>query len=440
MCYPCPRTILLPFSPDHTSAYTHTNMKRKSCMNCGGQELHEFLDLKPQPNGNRFPGPTDAEAEPLYPMSMLVCTACWLVQIAEFPPSALLFEDHPYITGVNVPVVEHFKRLVPRLVKRFELQPNDLALDIGCNDGTLLKEFAASGLQVLGVDPCKGTWELARQAGVTVFRTFWNRAAGEALSRLSVVPDIITSTASFYHVPDLHDFVAGVDLVMGPKTIFMVQGVYLKNLIERNQFDHFYHEHSCVHSVGPLRRLFAEHGMRILDLEFSELHGGSFVVTVAKNESPWATDPAVEEAIKAEEQAGLNSLDRVRDNADRLVAMLRALKADGKRVFALGAPVKGSTLLNFCGIGPDLIECATEINVRKIGRLMPGTRIPIVDETALTSQPDYYLVLTWNFLEFLRQRYDGFLRAGGRFIAPVPEVSIVGPAERLPGANGRNSP
>ena len=145
--------------------------------------------------------------------------------------------------------------------------------------------------------------------------------------------------------------------------------------------------------------------------------------------------------------AGLNSLDtylafaqRVRENADSLVAMLRALKADGKRVFALGAPVKGSTLLNFCGIGPDLIECATEINVRKIGRLIPGTRIPIVDETALTSQPDYYLVLTWNFLEFLRQRYDGFLRAGGRFIAPVPEVSIVGPAERLPGANGQNSP
>ena len=287
---------------------------------------------------------------------------------------------------------------------------------------------------------------MARQAGVTVFRTFWNRAAGEALNQLSVIPDIITTTASFYHVPDLHDFIAGVEQVMGPQTLFMVQGVYLKNLIERNQFDHFYHEHSCIHSVGPLRRLFAEHQMRILELEFSDLHGGSFIVLVARNERPTVTAPTVDQAIKAEKEAGLYCLDtyhafaqRVRDNADRLVAMLRALKADEKRVFALGAPAKGSTLMNFCRIGPELVECATEINDRKIGRLMPGTQIPVVDETPMTSQPDYYLVLTWNFLHFLRQKYGDFLHAGGRFIVPVPEVSIVGPAEQTPGANSESA-
>jgi hypothetical protein len=286
------------------------------------------------------------------------------------------------------------------------------------------------------VDPSKRTGELARQNGVTVFRTFWNSVTGRALRALHIEPQVITATAVFYHVPDLHDFLAGLTEVMGPRTVFVVQGVNLKDLIERNEFDHFYHEHSCIHSVLALRPLLKKHGLRIFDVEFSEIHGGSFILYVVREDHASLTTSAVEKAVAAERAAGLDRLEtyiafagRVRANMRQLKALLIKLKSEGKRVFALGAPVKGSTLLNYAGIGADLIECATEVNQFKVGRLTPGTHIPIVNELTLSETPDYYLVLSWNFLDFLREKYDVFLRGGGRFIVPVPDVAVVGPKD-----------
>jgi 2-polyprenyl-3-methyl-5-hydroxy-6-metoxy-1,4-benzoquinol methylase len=405
-------------------------------MNCGGKSMHEFLDLGRQPNGNNFPSSEESGSEVAFPLLMLVCSDCWQVQIDELPSQELLFQDHPYITGVNAPVVRHFQGLVPHVIAKLGLKPNDLVIDVGCNDGTLLHIFAEHGLRILGVDPSKRTGELARQHGVTVCRTFWNSETGRALHHLHVEPQIITATAVFYHVPDLHDFLAGIGEIMGPRTVFVVQGVNLKDLIERNEFDHFYHEHSCIHSVLALQPLLKRHGLRILDVEFSEVHGGSFILYVVRDEHASPTTEAVEKAIAAERAAGLDRLEtyiefaeRVRTNMRDLKALLIQLQRDGKRVFALGAPVKGSTLLNYCGIGPELVACATEVNQFKIGRLTPGSHIPIVDETTLAETPDYYLVLSWNFLDFLREKYDAFLRRGGRFIVPVPEVLVVGPKD-----------
>jgi len=399
-------------------------MTRVHCMNCGGRTLHELLDLGRQPNGNNFPTSEEKGSEVTFPLLMLVCSDCWQVQIDELPSQELLFQDHAYITGVNAPVVRHFQNLVPHVVAKLGLKPNDLAIDVGCNDGTLLRIFAEHGLRVLGVDPSKRTGELARQNGVTVFRTFWNSETGRALRQLHVEPQVITATAVFYHVPDLHDFLVGLGEVMGPRTVFVVQGVNLKDLIERN------------HSVLALQPLLKSHGLRIFDVEFSEIHGGSFILYVVREEHASPTTKAVETAITAERAAGLDRLEtyiafaeRVRTNTRELKALLIKLRSEGKRVFALGAPVKGSTLLNFAGIGPDLVECATEVNQFKIGRLTPGTHIPIVNETTLSETPDYYLVLSWNFLDFLSEKYDAYLRRGGRFIVPVPEVAVVGPKD-----------
>ncbi len=411
-------------------------MTRTACMTCHGFKLYPFLDLGQQPNGNNFLYSDETISEPFFPLTMMVCEECWQVQISEFPSPEFMFSNHPYVSGVNAPVVRHFNELAPRVVEKVGLKPNDLVIDIGCNDGSLLKAFQHQGMRVLGVDPGRRTGELARQQGITVFRQFWCHETGRSFKQLSIVPDVITATAVFYHVPDLHDFVAGLTEVMGPETVFVVQGVNLRNLIEGNQFDHFYHEHSCIHSMAPLQRLFAGHGLRIQDVEMSPIHGGSFILYVRREESTVATTPAVAAAVAMDEAAGLNRRQtyddfaaRVRKNRDDLVALLKKLKSECKTVYALGAPVKGSTLLNYAGIGPDLVPFATEVNEFKIGRVTPGTHIPVVDERALDPTPDYYLVLAWNFADYLREKYHDYLVAGGRFIVPVPDVQVVGPKD-----------
>jgi 2-polyprenyl-3-methyl-5-hydroxy-6-metoxy-1,4-benzoquinol methylase len=402
-------------------------------MNCGASRLTEFIDLGDQPNGNNFVSPSEKDEEVLFPIAMLVCEACWQVQIGEFPSQEFLFTNHPYITGANVPIVEHFERLSARIVEQLSLAPQSLVVDIGANDGTLMRAFARLGMRTLGVDPGGRTGELARQQGSTVMRTFWNRDSGRAMRQLGLHPEVITATAVFYHLPNLHDFIEGLLEVMRGDAVFVVQCVNTLDLIEKNQFDHFYHEHSCIHAIAPLDRLFRSHGMRILDVEFIDIHGGSFVAYVGLDSHSRPTGASVAAAIAREHERGLDRIGtyhdfagRVRKNADALTKLLRELKGQGKRVFALGAPVKGNTLLNYCQVGPDLVECATEVNQFKIGTLTPGMHIPVVDERTIARQPDYYLILSWNFLDFLIGKYKAFLMNGGKFIVPVPTVRVLG--------------
>jgi SAM-dependent methyltransferase len=408
-------------------------MKNTVCMNCRGPNLDRFLDLGQQPNGNHFPGPAELGNEPRFPFAMAVCTDCWQVQIEEFPPVEFMFTNHPYITGVNMPVLSHFDRMVDDTLRKFPLRANSLVLDIGANDGTLLKRFQKAGMRVLGIDPGKRTGELARAEGLTVCEAFWDESAASAFGRLGLHPDLITATSVFYHLADIHSFVRGLAKLLQSDGVFLAQCVYLKDVIEKLQFDHFYHEHTMIHAIGPLRRLFGQYGLRMLDVDFYDVHGGSFVLYVGREESPYPTSDSIDRAIRAEEAAGLRRGDtyhefarRAEANRGELVALLRALKAQGKRIFGLGAPLKGSTLLNYCGIGPDLVELATEVNRFKIGRFTPGTHIPIVYEETIREQPDYYLVLSWNFLDFFVDKYADYLSKGGKFIVPHPEVRVVG--------------
>ena len=408
------------------------NYKNSICVNCGSGDLSQFLDLGNQPNGNHFPTVETLSGEKSFPFAMDVCLDCWQVQLEEFPSPEFMFRDHPYITGINKPVVEHFQKLSKSIVEKYDLSSNSLILDIGCNDGTFLQKFAKLGMRTLGVDPGSITGKLCEQNGINVCKTFWSKATGESLSNLNLIPDIITATAVFYHIPDLQDFVSGLRAVMNNRTVFITQCVYLKDVIEKNQFDHFYHEHTMIHSLAPLKRLFEANSMRMIDVEFDPIHGGSFILHVALSSSIYPASKKVSDALIKEKAAKLNDFStfaafskRVESNKNELLKLLSKLKEEGKSVYGLCAPVKGSTLLNYCQIGPDLIPKVLEINPHKIGKLTPGTYIPIVDEKTIEEQPDYYLVLSWNFLDFFINKYTDYLNNGGQLIVPNPEIRII---------------
>ena len=293
-------------------------MKNLHCMNCGSFDLHRFIDLGDQPNGNHFPSPEIKDQELIFPFAMLVCKSCHQVQLEEFPSPEFMFSNHPYVTGINMPVVDHFDRLAKRTVERFRIEPQSLVIDIGCNDGTLLRKFADNGMRVLGVDPGRLTGELCRKQGTTVCETFWNESTGRAIRQLNLRPRLITATAVFYHVQNIHDFIRGLATVMDDKTIFLTQCVNLKDVIEKCQFDHVYHEHTMIHSIGPLKRLFEEHGMRIIDVEHVDVHGGSFIAYVGLNSSEHVTTPAVDQWIRDEKAAGLYDIPAFTDFAKRV--------------------------------------------------------------------------------------------------------------------------
>jgi len=408
-------------------------MNNKRCMNCHSEKLKQFIDLGNQPNGNVFPSLNEMDKEQTFPFVMSVCTDCWQVQLEEFPSVDYMFTNHPYITGLNQPVVSHFEQLVNNTIDKFAIPANSLVLDIGANDGTLLSKFKSHGMRVLGIDPCKQITEMAENRGITVFEAFWNQETAEAMKILGIYPDLITATAVFYHVEDIHSFVKGLDLIMGKNTIFCTQCVYLKDIIDKLQFDHFYHEHTMIHAITPLKRLFSQYGLRLLDLDLYPIHGGSFVLYVGREESDFPSTSKIDDVIAQEKEGGLNNLQtylnfskRVEKNKNDLISLLKQISDTGKRVFGLGAPLKGSTLLNYYGIGTDFIECVVEINEYKIGKYTPGTHIPIVHEDSIDEQPDYYLLLSWNFIDFFMEKFADYLNSGGKFIIPHPTVTVIG--------------
>jgi SAM-dependent methyltransferase len=390
------------------------------------------MDLGKQPNTNMFPAKKMAHKEPTYPISMKVCTDCWQVQLATFPNPKLLFRNHPYVSGLNTPVVDHFKKLSGHIVKKYSLPRGSLVLDIGCNDGSLLRCFADHGMKTLGVDPGNRTAVMAKAKGITVKKIFWNEKVGKQFAAERLFPDLICATAVFYHVPDLHDFVRGLGEVMRGRSICVIQCLYLKDVIEKNQFENIYHEHRAIHAVTPLIGLFARHNLRVLDVEYSSIHGGSFILYVGRADHPQKTTKRVAEAVAAEHAAKLDRLitytrftKRAQKNTKALRTLLMKLRKNHKRIYALGAPAKGNTLLNAAHITPELISCATEVNPFKIGRVLPGSHIPIVDEQKIAVPPEYYLLLSWNYLPFFRKKYASFLATGGKFIVPIPSVHIV---------------
>ncbi len=385
-----------------------------------------------QPSGNTFVTQDEIADEKFYPLRMGVCHSCWQVQLQDHLDSKLLFDDHPYLTGTNKPIVDHFGQLARQITEKYGLGPSDLVLDIGCNDGTLLSQFSDQGVSTMGVEPSTRIARIANASGHVVANTFWNGSIGRYMSRMGLRPKVITAMSVFYHVSDLNDFVAGVEHVMEENTVFVIQAVSLMSLLEKNQFDHFYHEHTCIHSLSTIRAIIGRQKLVVIDVEEVDVHGGSFIAYIARRDSGFEISPRVAAFAEKERASGLHQMDtyaefagRVERIAGTLKQKLIELKQEGKSVYGLGAPLKSTTFMNYAKIDGSLIECLTEVNELKIGKLSPGLHIPVVDERTLENEPDYYLVFAWNYLDYLLEKKRDYLKAGGAFIVPFPEMQII---------------
>ncbi|MFK7958758.1 MAG: methyltransferase domain-containing protein [Lysobacterales bacterium] len=402
------------------------------CISCGRSTFFLFLDLGMQPSGNTFVTKADSGEEKFYPLRMGVCQSCWQVQLQDRLDSNLLFDNHPYLTSTNKPMVDHFGLLAARITQDFGLCRGDLVLDIGCNDGTFLTKFRDQGVLTMGVEPSSQIAKLSSESGHVVANTFWNGSMGRDLSRMGIRPKVITAMSVFYHVSDLNDFVAGVEQVMADDGVFVIQAVSLMSLLAKNQFDHFYHEHTCIHSLSTIQTIVGRQNLVIIDVDEVDVHGGSLIVYVARPDAGFDTTARVAALAEKEIASGLQKMEtytefagRVEKIAGELKRKLIELKQQGKSVYGLGAPLKSTTFLNYANIDGSLIECLTEVNDLKIGKLSPGLHIPVVDERTLEKEPDYYVVFAWNYLDYLLEKKQDYLEAGGSFIVPFPHLKII---------------
>jgi len=402
-----------------------------ACRSCGSKDVELFLDLGDQPHCNRLipPGLKD-QREPCYPLRVGFCRSCTLVQIDHTIPKESMFTDYPYVSGTTKTLVAHFKETAERLTRTYGLKPGDLVVDIGANDGSWLAQYQPLGLRVLGIDPAANVVELALKRGVPTWVRFFNDTTAEEIVSKEGKASLVTAAGVFFHLEELHSVIEGVKKLLTDDGVFVVQAIYLGGMLENLAFDQVYHEHLVYYTLKSIEALFAQHGLEVFEAGIVDIHGGSLEIHVApKGKRPVGQSVLAMRADEAAKKFGeFETYETFAKNVwklrDDLVALLQRYKAEGKSVYAYGAPAKGATLVNSFGIGPELVQQATEKNPMKVGYMMPGSRIPIIAEGE--KRPDAYLVLAWNFLsEFIAKEQDYFA-SGGEFIVPVPKLQVIG--------------
>lgn len=402
------------------------------CRSCGGAHLSIFLSLGDMPLSDGLLACSDLERqEPRYPLDVAFCPDCALVQILEtVPPERLFGADYPYFSSFTDTLLKHSAANVAARIAERRLDGRSLVVELASNDGYLLQYYGAHSIPVLGIDPAPGPVAAARARGVDSLQAFFGRDLAVQLAGNGRLADVIHANNVLAHVADTNGFVAGIGVLLKQNGVAVIEVPYVRELIDRGEFDTIYHEHLCYFSVTALAHLFQRHGLSLNRVEPLEIHGGSLRLFVEKREQP---ESSVAEYLQAERDVGVDRLDyyagfsaRVARIRTELVALLERLKREGARVAGYGAAAKGTILLNFAGVGGEVLEFVADRNVHKQGRYVPGVRLPIVaPERILQEQPDYLLILPWNFKEEIMEQQAEFRRRGGRFIVPVPQPEII---------------
>lgn len=393
-------------------------MRRDRCGGCGSEDLEVFLDLGKTPLADAFPKDA-ADPETYYPLELAVCPQCWLVQLLEVVPDDLLFgADYGFYSSTSPSLAAYHEAYAADVLRgEFAEQARRLTVEVACNDGSLLRHFAAAGCRAVGVDPATGAAEAARGRGLTVLAEPFNRKAASRIRNRFGPAGLVIANNVLAHVADLDDFVAGMADLLAVGGAIIVEVQYLPDLIAGNQFDHVYHEHRYFFSLTSLLPILARHGLRIHHVEHTPAQGGSIRVTAVRGapaESPVGGESFVTSMATYQTMQG-----RVHYMAATLRDLLAAQRHEGRKVAGYAASAKSTTLLNFCRIGPELVDHIVDTTPHKIGRVTPGTHIPIVAPGDRTP-PDIYLLLAWNYLSGVLRREREFLDDGGRFIVPIP--------------------
>ena len=408
---------------------------RLRCRFCATPLAHTMVDLGLSPLCQTHIAPHQLqEPEPFYPLHARVCSRCFLVQLPEFVAPQGIFSEYAYFSSYSSSWVDHARRYCEMATARFGLGAHSRVVEVASNDGYLLQHFRRAGVPVLGIEPAANVAQAAQDRGVPTVVQFLGRRSGQAIAAEHGRADLVLGNNVLAHVPDINDFVCGLRELLAPRGVITMEFPHLQRLIEGNQFDTIYHEHFSYLSFTTVQEIFAAHGLVLFDVEELPTHGGSLRI-FARHQAH--ADVPVGERVQAmvqrEAALGYRKLERytgfghrVHETKRRLLSFLIEARSQGRRVVGYGAPGKGNTLLNFCGIRTDFLDFTVDANPYKQGKFTPGTRIPILPPQALyEARPDYVLILPWNLREEIMAAAAGIREWGGRFVVPIPGVQVL---------------
>lgn len=405
-----------------------------ACRSCGAGLGTVVVDLGMQPLANAYIRPGDLRRmEPFYPLRVYVCGECLLVQLDEIVSPRALFGEYAYFSSYSETWLQHARAYAAMAVERFPLTGRSRVIEVGSNDGYLLQYLAEQEIPVLGIEPAANVAEAALAKGIPTVVAFFGEAVARRLAAEGTQADLLVGNNVLAQVPDLNDFVRGLGALLAPRGVITMEFPHVMRLIGENQFDTIYHEHFSYFSLTTVEGIFARHGLTLFDVEEIPTHGGSlriFARHAADGTRP--VGPRVARLRAAEQAAGLTRADgylsfaeRVKETKRGLLAFLIAAKRAGKTLAGYGAPAKGNTLLNYCGIGRDFLDYTVDRSPYKQGRLLPGSRIPIYHpDVVRDTRPDYLLMLPWNLKEEIMHQMACIREWGGRFVSPIPWVTV----------------
>jgi C-methyltransferase-like protein/putative zinc binding protein/methyltransferase family protein len=403
------------------------------CRLCGAELADTFVDLGMSPLCESYiPADSLDDVERFYPLHVRQCSSCLLVQLPAYVSGEEIFSHYAYFSSYSDSWVAHAKRYAEGMIGPLGLTSSSLVTEVASNDGYLLQHFLARGIPVLGVEPAANVAEVAESRGIRTVVEFLGPETGRQVADEHGRADLVVGNNVLAHVPDLRGFVAGLRALVKDTGLVTLEFPHLLRLIERRQYDTIYHEHFSYFSLMTAERILAAHGLRLVDVEELWTHGGSLRLFACHDGAPDATSPRVAHLIARERAAGLGELaayasfaERVKETKRKLLDFLIAAKRSGKSVVGYGAPGKGNTLLNYCGVRTDFLDYTVDRNPYKHGKFLPGTHIPVLPpERVAQTRPDYLLILPWNFKDEIMEQM-AFIRGwGGKFVVPIPEVSI----------------